>query len=126
MSQTQSQERRRFTRIVFDAEAEMRCGDQRWIVEIKDISLHGLLLSHPAGFDASLGAEMLVETWLDSDVQLVLPVTLKRIDESYLGCACGAIELDSITHLRRLVELNLGDEGLLERELDHLIETYES
>ena len=31
-----------------------------------------------------------------------------------------SIDLDSITHLRRLVELNLGDEKLLERELSHL------
>ena len=30
------------------------------------------------------------------------------------------IELDSIVHLKRLVELNLGDESLLERELTEL------
>ncbi|RDE18869.1 PilZ domain-containing protein [Motiliproteus coralliicola] len=120
--QPQSQERRRFTRIAFDAEAELRLGDQRWIVEITDISLKGVLLSHPAGFEADAGAELIVECWLDSDVQLVLPVVLKRIDANYLGCACGPIDLDSITHLRRLVELNLGDDSLLERELDHLIE----
>jgi hypothetical protein len=31
------------------------------------------------------------------------------------------MEIDSITHLRRLVELNLGDEALLERELEQLL-----
>jgi len=30
---------------------------------------------------------------------------------------CLSIDLDSITHLRRLLELNLGDPQLVEREL---------
>lgn len=121
MSSSSSQERRRFTRIAFDAEAELRAGDNRWVAKIEDISLKGVLLSHPEGFEAQLGDELVIETWLDSDVHMVLPVTLKRVDADYLGCACGVIDLESITHLRRLVELNLGDESLLDRELEHLI-----
>ena len=121
MSQSSSQERRRFTRIAFDAEAELRCGDKRWVTKIEDISLKGVLLDHPQGFDGQAGDQMEVEAWLDSDVQLLLPVTLARVDADYLGCSCGAIDLDSITHLRRLVELNLGEESLLDRELEHLI-----
>jgi hypothetical protein len=31
--------------------------------------------------------------------------------------------VDSLTSLRRLVELNLGDEALLERELSHLFDS---
>ena len=120
-----SQERRRFIRIDFDAEAELRAGDKHWTVQIEDISFKGVLLSHPQGFDAQLGDQLVVETWLDSDVQLLLPVTLARIGEDFLGCSCGAIDLDSMTHLRRLVELNLGDESLLDRELEHLIEASE-
>lgn len=122
MSQPSSQERRRFTRIAFDAEAEVRAGERRWVSKIEDISLKGVLLSKPEGFDAQPGDALTVETWLDSDVQLVLPVTLMRIGDDFLGCVCGAIELDSITHLRRLVELNLGDESLLDRELEHLLD----
>ncbi len=121
MSQQSSQERRRFTRIAFDAEAELRAGERRWVVKIEDISLKGVLLEHPKDFDAKLGDELVVEAWLDSDVRIVLPVTLARVDEDFLGCSCGAIDLDSITHLRRLVELNLEDESLLDRELEHLI-----
>ncbi len=34
---------------------------------------------------------------------------------------CEHIDIDSITHLKRLIELNLGDEALLHRELAHLI-----
>lgn len=121
MSQQSDQERRRFTRISFDAEAELTAGERRWVVKIEDISLKGVLLAHPEGFDGQLGDAMQVEAWLDSDVQIVLPITLARIDEHFLGCSCGAIDLDSITHLRRLVELNLEDSSLLDRELEHLI-----
>lgn len=37
-----------------------------------------------------------------------------------LGLRCRNIDLDSITHLRRLLELQLGDATLLQRELGQL------
>jgi len=33
---------------------------------------------------------------------------------------CNAIDIDSVTHLRRLVELNLGDESQLHKEISQL------
>ena len=39
-----------------------------------------------------------------------------------IGIACRSIDLDSITVLRRLIELNLGDAALLERDLQALVE----
>ena len=46
-----------------------------------------------------------------------MEVVLTRTLQDHLGFVCRHIDLDSISHLRRLVELNLGDESLLEREL---------
>jgi hypothetical protein len=46
-----------------------------------------------------------------------MEVVLTRTQGELLGFVCRHIDLDSISHLRRLVELNLGDETLLEREL---------
>jgi hypothetical protein len=34
---------------------------------------------------------------------------------------CHSIDIDSVTHLRRLVELNLGNADLLQRELSALV-----
>ncbi|MCG8610315.1 MAG: hypothetical protein MI864_07240, partial [Pseudomonadales bacterium] len=34
------------------------------------------------------------------------------------------IDLDSITHLKRLIELNVGDPSLIERELSALIDAH--
>ena len=36
------------------------------------------------------------------------------------GLQCNAIDIDSVTHLRRLVELNLGDSDQLNKELSQL------
>ena len=37
-----------------------------------------------------------------------------------MGLRCDSIDLDSVTHLRRLIELQLGDPALLERDLAEL------
>jgi len=42
---------------------------------------------------------------------------LAHIRNNNVGLRCEYIDIDSITYLRRLVELNLGDAELLEREL---------
>ncbi len=121
------QERRRFTRIEFDAETELVSGGQRWSVELFDISLHGLLIREPENFQAATGDRFDVIVHLNgSDIKLHLPVTLVRLSPPYLGMECGAIDLESLTHLRRLVELNIGDESLLERELESLVEQADS
>ena len=38
----------------------------------------------------------------------------------HTGLLCRGIDLDSVTHLRRLIELQLGDPALLERDLGEL------
>jgi len=37
------------------------------------------------------------------------------------GMICRSIDLDSITHLRRLIAMNTGDPTLLQRELQSLV-----
>lgn len=49
-------------------------------------------------------------------------VTLAHQKDGLLGLQCREIDLDSITHLRRLIELNLGSSELLERELGALVQ----
>ena len=44
-----------------------------------------------------------------------------HVDGANVGLRCDNIDLDSITHLRRLVELNVGDHNILERDLASLI-----
>lgn len=110
-------ERRRFSRIAFDAPTEIVQGDRRWPAELHDLSLKGLLVHCPAGWsgDPQQPFEAIIE--LSEDASVRMEVALARSQDDLLGFVCQHIDLDSISHLRRLVELNLGDESLLEREL---------
>ena len=89
----------------------------RWEVELLDLSLKGLLVRTPTGWSGDDAHPFLANITLASDIQVQIEVDLARTDNGQLGFVCRHIDLDSISHLRRLVELNLGDEGLLEREL---------
>jgi hypothetical protein len=51
-----------------------------------------------------------------------MQVKLTHEDPGQLGFVCQYIDLDSISHLRRLIELNLGDQEELDRELAALLE----
>ncbi|WP_240770784.1 PilZ domain-containing protein [Neptunomonas sp. XY-337] len=115
-------ERRRFTRIHFDARCILRRGADEWDVRLADICFKGALTEIPeGGIDLAVGdaAELMIQ--LDPEEAVIdMPVVLNHKIGNYLGFQLQRIDISSMTHLRRLVELNLGDPDLLERELDHL------
>ncbi|PJI48713.1 MAG: PilZ domain-containing protein [Pseudomonas sp.] len=115
-------ERRRFQRIAFDAGTEISQGDQRWKVTLLDLSLQGLLVQRPEHWNVVAGEPVQVRIYLGFDVNVYMEADLAWEREGLLGFNCRHIDLDSISHLRRLVELNLGDESMLERELTLLSE----
>jgi len=49
-----------------------------------------------------------------------MEVIVKHINNNTAGFCFEYIDLDSISHLRRLVELNVGDTTILNRELSDL------
>jgi hypothetical protein len=116
-------ERRRFHRIDFDAATSIEQGDRRWVAKLHDISLKGLMVVSPDDWSGDPAHEFRVRIELGADVQVVMEVELARDQDGHLGFVCRHIDLDSISHLRRLVELNLGDEELLERDLSALGES---
>ena len=116
MSET-ANERRRFQRIAFDAPTEIVQGERRWTVELHDVSLKGLLIKRPAAWNGDPNQPFEANIQLADDTRVRMEVVLTRTQDDLLGFVCRHIDLDSISHLRRLVELNLGDESLLEREL---------
>lgn len=113
-------ERRAFTRIFFDAETVVMQGGHCWPVELIDVSLHGLLVKNPGdmALDTSKSAEVVIH--LAGDLQICMRARVAHQERSRVGMICEEMELDSMIHLRRLVELNTGDTALLERELSAL------
>jgi len=121
MSQTTTEDRRRFKRIAFDALTTLTQGDQQWDVTLLDLSLKGLLVSRPADWAADPAVPFAVAITLGEDAPIAMEAELRHDNNGQLGFQCTHIDLDSISHLRRLVELNLGDEAELERELSALV-----
>lgn len=116
MSEANS-DRRRFQRIDFDARTELIQGQHRWPVELHDLSLKGLLVHRPAEWDADPAQPFEALICLSEDVEVRMDVEMRHAQGELIGLACRHIDVESISHLRRLVELNLGDDALLEREL---------
>ena len=115
-------ERRRFTRIAFDARTELKQGAQSWPVKLLDLSLKGLLIEKPSPWRGDCREPFTAEVYLGEEAKVEMHVTLAHDDHGQLGFRCENIELESISHLRRVIELNLGDPHELERELAELIQ----
>jgi hypothetical protein len=116
-----SSERRRFHRIAFDATTRLIQGERSWPVRLLDLSLKGLLVERPERWDADLAQPFEARVQLADDAELRMEVEVAHQAGDQLGLYCHHIDVESISHLRRLVELNLGDEALLERELAALL-----
>ncbi len=110
-------ERRRFQRIAFDAATELVQNERRWTVSLHDISFKGLLAKRPCDWNGDPNQPFRATITLNDSTCLHMEVLLAHTRDDMLGFSCHHIDLDSISHLRRLVELNLGDESLLGREL---------
>ena len=55
------------------------------------------------------------------DIVIAMAGELAHVEGSHAGVLCRSIDIESITHLRRLIEVNLGDPTASERELKALI-----
>ncbi|CAI8993732.1 Cyclic diguanosine monophosphate-binding protein PA4608 [Pseudomonas sp. IT-P253] len=115
-------DRRRFKRIAFDANTELRQGEFTWPVKLIDLSLKGLLIERPEPWLGDREQDFSVCIHLADESDINMDVHLTHQDYGQLGFVCRHISLESIECLRRLIELNLGDPKELERELGALIE----
>ncbi|MEX1199198.1 MAG: PilZ domain-containing protein [Methylophaga sp.] len=115
---------RRFQRIPFSAQAHVHAdkGELHLNCHVVDVSLNGLLIEKPAGWLGVNGDQYQVDLLLnDAELVIKMQAEVAHIDNGSVGFHCELIDIDSITHLKRLVELNLGDEALLHRELAALL-----
>lgn len=114
-------ERRRFSRLPFRAESALVVDGSRFPTRLMDISIKGALVSQPEGWPQEGATHPMLEIRLeDSNVKIHMQTEVVHFRGNELGLACLTIDVDSMTHLRRLVELNLGDPNLVERELSAL------
>lgn len=118
-------ERRHFIRIAFDAPAQFTTGHGTVAAQVLDLSLKGALLRVPAGQALAVGMPCLLAIQLGpADAHISMSAELAHLDTgpdgTQVGVLCRVIDLDSVTHLRRLIELQMDDPALLDRELGDL------
>jgi len=121
------EEKRLFQRIFFESAVEITTPDQGFSTQLIDLSLNGALVELPPGWVPVMDQKVNLEIQLsDGETTINMEATITHIEDNKVGLKRKHIDMDSISHLRRLVELNLGDDELLHRELEHLIEPTDS
>ncbi|MCZ4295167.1 PilZ domain-containing protein [Vibrio sinaloensis] len=114
-------ERRRFSRIVYQAQAVLTQESVEVIALVSDLSLHGLLLTSEQSDLLDAGKQVDVEFSLPgSDVTIQLVGNIVGLNNNVIRLSIDHIDIESIGHLKRLVELNVGDDELLHRDIEHL------
>src|SRR5690606_2805370 len=114
---------RRFSRVSFKGLAHLDIGSHSLTTEVLDLSLQGALIKKPEQWPPSLPKLMQLRIQLnDLPVELTMKVSIAHDSATVVGLHCEKIDIESVSHLRRLLELNLGDAELLSRELSELSE----
>lgn len=116
-------ERRHFWRATFKSPAHLIDAQGPEKVQVLDLSLKGALVETDTPWRGKTNDHCRLKIDLAETVAISMWVTVAHIDGNHIGLHCNDIDLDSITHLRRLVELNSGDPAILERDLSALLHT---
>lgn len=125
MAEEEQQGRRHFHRVTFEGVAFLTFDSpDEMRVELVDLSLQGVLVRTPTQLaPRRMGDYGYLRVPLDAENNILVMVQVVRMDGRDLGLRVTQMDLESAQHLRRLVELNLGDETLLSRDLAALMES---
>ncbi|WP_045369915.1 PilZ domain-containing protein [Vibrio campbellii] len=114
-------ERRRFSRIIYQVPALIEQGDLAMQATIQDLSLHGLLLKveDAKPLDSLLPVKVGF-SFIQSEQMMQLSAGIVSIAGNEIRLKISNIDIESISQLKRFIELNVGNNELLNRELEHL------
>lgn len=114
-------DRRQFWRAHFHSPVLLALHGQTSEAELYDISLKGALVKVPENWAGKIGDRCQLRLNLGTQATISMSSTVMHAAGMRVGLHCDSIDIDSVTHLRRLVELNAGDPALLDRELSALL-----
>ncbi len=121
-----AQERRRFHRFPFEADGVLVVpGKGRVPCELVDLSISGALLMLKPPLDELAGQQAQLELMvrgLDHGGEAEIRGKVEAVwqEGEQLGCRYLGVDADSFAQLKALIERNLGDPRLLDRELTQL------
>ncbi|MCY0964758.1 PilZ domain-containing protein [Parathalassolituus penaei] len=112
---------RRFTRVPFLRRARIETRGYQMDAQCLDISARGVLLVRPPEVDWALEQHIRITIVITERESILMDCSVAHIDDDVVGCACDSMDLESLTVLRRVLELNLPDSVSIHRELAELI-----
>jgi hypothetical protein len=114
-------EKRQFHRVGHDASAVLVHAANSWPCTVEDLSLKGGMVKLEEAWSVDPGLTYRLGIYLSEDVRIDMDVRLSHQQGMRAGFHCVSIDSDSVGQLKRLVELNLGDSALLERDMHALL-----
>ena len=109
---------RRYRRIPFQAVVSIHSRGQHATGTLLDLALKGALIACPSPLDLSLGEEVkLCITLPDTPIALTFASKLVHVETGHYGFTFLGENLQTLTHLRKLIELNTGDVDATRDEL---------
>lgn len=98
----------------------MSKGLDEWTSVLLDISLKGMLVDVPSEIKPDMQAIYSVELVLGEDVSIRMQAKISHVNDDYWGMQWENIDIEGLSHLRRLLELNLSDTEEMHREIAEL------
>ena len=113
-------ERRHFQRLTLDGSARLYATGGYWDTQLIDMSLKGVLVVRPPGCDPLPGTRFRMELRVHDAVVISMGVEAARVEPQRIALAWDRIDLDSLSRLKRVIELNSTEPEQLNRELGGL------
>jgi len=112
---------RLFSRVPFSAAVSLHLENQSLQVELLDIALKGALVQTATQQHLPLQTPCRLTLPLAKGEEAIeMSGKVVHLEGLHIGMKCEHIDLNSLTQLRRLLELNTGDAELMDRELSKL------
>lgn len=109
---------RNFRRIPFEAEISLQIGEDSWSGDLLDIALKGAMIGSIDPLPITVGSECsLCITLPGTNISLDFLAKLAHREENRYGFKFISEDLETLTHLRKLIELNTGDAEATRSEL---------
>ena len=122
-----SEDRRHFQRVHFDGLARLAWDGRAPItVQVENLSLKGVLISGLApGQSPQQGQRAELDISLSPKANVKMSLEVAFVSGGRLGASWVEIDIDGMTHLRRLIALNLGDAERVDEELTEMLHAEE-
>ncbi len=109
---------RHFRRVPFEAEVTLNSGPHVWSGELLDVAMKGAMVGTDSPLPLALGTEYRLSISLPgTPISLDFQAELVHHEESRYGFKFISENLETLTHLRKLIELNTGDAEATRSEL---------